>query len=88
LLQFKADQAKQEKDRRWLRCEIGDDGDKVFIVHATKQMVDDAMRFGHGRALYMDATHGLQKYGLKTVTIHVKDHERRGVHFGLSPWCF
>jgi hypothetical protein len=85
MLQFKADLAKREKDRRWLRCEIDDDGDKVFIVLATTQMVGDAQRFGHGRALYMDATHGLQKYGLKTVTIHVKDHEGRGVPTGLSP---
>jgi hypothetical protein len=26
----------------------------------------------------MDATHGMQKYGLKLVTVHVKDEEDKG----------
>jgi hypothetical protein len=64
MLQFKADKEKSEDDRRWLRCELVDNGDAVFITLATKRMIGNAVRLGHGRALYMDATHGLQKYGL------------------------
>jgi hypothetical protein len=77
-LQYKKDLEKPKEQRRWLRCEIDDEGKHVFIVLSTPEMVKNAVRFGDGRALYMDATHGCQRYGLKTVTVLVNDHERKG----------
>jgi hypothetical protein len=43
-------------------------------------MIADAIKYGHDRPLFMDATHGLQKYGLKLVTVLVKDASNRGRH--------
>jgi hypothetical protein len=39
-----------------------------------------AVRHGHGRPMFMDATHGLQKYGFKLATLHVQDDQSKGVH--------
>jgi hypothetical protein len=47
-------------DRSWHRCEIDDEGHRRVIVLAKPQMRQDAVRYGHGRALYMDATHGIR----------------------------
>jgi hypothetical protein len=77
-MQYKKDLERPKEQRRWLRCEIADDGNQVFIVLATQEMLKIAAQYGDGRALYMDATHGCQRYGLMTVTVLVKDHERRG----------
>jgi hypothetical protein len=78
-VQYAKDQTLPHMDRSWLRCEIDDEGHRVVIVLAKPQMRQDAVKYGQGRALYMDATHGLQKYGLKLVTVLVKDHEGRGM---------
>jgi hypothetical protein len=51
----------------------------VLIVLARKDMLETAVRRGVGEPIYMDATHGLQKYGLKVVTVHIKDEESQGV---------
>jgi hypothetical protein len=53
-MQYKKDLEKPKELRRWLRCEIGDDGKHVFIVLSTPEMIQNAVRFGDGRALYMD----------------------------------
>jgi hypothetical protein len=42
-------------------------------------MLATAVRRGVGQPIYMDATHGLQRYGLKVVTVHIKDEEGSGV---------
>jgi hypothetical protein len=87
-MQFELDQAMPEDKRAWLRCDVGNDGHKVVIVLATRHMIADAVTYGHGRPVYMDATHGLQKYGLKIITMLVKDTGDRGEHstcFQISP---
>jgi hypothetical protein len=38
-----------------------------------RQQYDEAL------ASHMDATHGLQRYGLKVITVHIKDEESQGV---------
>lgn len=42
-------------------------------------MTDAALRFGHDRPLFMDATHGTVKYGYKLVTVLVMDQMNKGV---------
>jgi hypothetical protein len=39
-----------------------------------------AARHGHGSAMFMDATHGLQKYVFKLATLHAQDNQKEGVH--------
>lgn len=78
LVQYREDLGKDEGKRCWLRCDIGTDGDNIVIILATPSMMAAAWEFGQNKPLYMDATHGLQKYGLKLVTIHVKDLQARG----------
>jgi hypothetical protein len=51
----------------------------VIICLTTTDMRATAVRLGINEPLYMDATHGLQKYGLKLVTVHVKDEEGKGM---------
>jgi hypothetical protein len=36
-------------------------------------MLQDAVKRGHCEPIYMDASHGMQRYWLKVVTVHVKD---------------
>jgi hypothetical protein len=84
-MQFELDQAKSEDK---LRYDAGNDGHKEVIVLTTRQMIADAVTYGHGRPVYMDATHGLQKYGLKIIAMLVKDTDDRGEHstgFQISP---
>lgn len=80
------DQQLPQEQRTWLRCEIDDDADNVMIVLARKEMLETAVRRGVGEPIYMDATHGLQKYGLKVITVHVKDEESQGMPSILSSW--
>jgi hypothetical protein len=79
-MQFELDKAKPAHKRAWLRCDVDEDGHHVVVVLATREMIADAIKYGHGRPLFMDATHGLQKYGLKLVTVLVKDASNRGRH--------
>lgn len=61
----------------------------MFLVLATQAMLRDAWRFGHEGPLYMDATHGIQRYGLKVVTLHVKTNEQKGERCRAPQraWC-
>ena len=77
-MQFDVDREKAPESKSWLRCDIAGDGGATPILLASQRMIGDAVKHGHGRALYMDATHGLQRYGLKLVTVLVKDQETRG----------
>jgi hypothetical protein len=77
-LQFVADKAKPEERREWLRCDISKDGVDVVICLSKRDMLQTAARRGVDEPIYMDATHGMQKYGLKLVTVHVKDEEDKG----------
>lgn len=77
-MQFKNDQLLPAESRKWLACEIDFDGDQVLIVLAADKMLREAWAYGHEGPLYMDATHGLQRYGLKIVTVHVKTDEQKG----------
>lgn len=79
------DQQLPKEQRAWLRCDIDENADDVLVVLATKDMLETAVRRGCGEPIYMDATHGLQKYGLKIVTVHVKDEESQGVPSILRP---
>jgi hypothetical protein len=67
--------------RQWLRCDIDSQAEDVCIVLARRSMLITAVRRGMGEPLFMDATHGLQKYGLKLVTVHVLDEENSGKSF-------
>jgi hypothetical protein len=73
-----------EEHRVWLRCDIDDDASEVLIVLARQDMLATAVRRGVGQPIYMDATHGLQRYGLKVVTVHIKDDEGSGT---MSKYC-
>lgn len=77
-MQFEDDQRKPAEKRQWLAFEVDTEGKQVFLVLATQKMLLDAWRFGHKGPLYMDATHGIQRYGLKVVTLHVKTNEHKG----------
>jgi hypothetical protein len=77
-LQFEADKGVPEEKREWLRCDISNNGVDVVICLAKRDMLRTASMRGVGEPIYMDATHGMQKYGLKLVTVHVKDEEDKG----------
>jgi hypothetical protein len=64
--------------RTFLRCEINDKGDEVLIVLAKPYMIKLASDFAHEQRLYMDATHGQQKYEMTLITVLVKDLESHG----------
>jgi hypothetical protein len=75
------------EQRRWLRCDIDSEGSNVLIVLANRNMLETACRRGNGEPLILDATHGLQRYGLKLVTAHVVDEEFAGKwHAQLLSW--
>lgn len=78
-MQFAQDQLLPLEEQQWLRCDIDADAQDVCIVLARREMVETAVRRGAGGPIVMDATHGLQKYGLKLVTVHVVDEESSGV---------
>ena len=78
-LQFQEDKSRPAEQQEWRRCDICKDGVDVVICLSKRSMLETAARRGRGEPLYMDATHGLQKYGLKLVTIHVKDEEDKGM---------
>lgn len=79
-LQFQEDLLKPKAERRWLCCELAEDGVNAIIILQTQQMLRDAIRLGHQQPFYMDATFGMQRYGLQTLTGHVKDEEDKGMH--------
>jgi putative ribosome biogenesis GTPase RsgA len=54
------------------------DGVDVVICLSKRDMLQTAARRGVDEPIYMGATHGMQKYGLKLVTVHVKDEEDKG----------
>jgi hypothetical protein len=78
-MQFNADKQVPEEHRVWLRCDVDDNAHDVVIVLARRDMLQTAIQRGIGEPIYMDATHGMQKYGLKVVTVHVKGEEFRGM---------
>jgi hypothetical protein len=80
-MQFQEDQVRPSEQRQWLRCDIDSLAEDVCIVLARRDMLTTAVRRGMGEPLFMDATHGLQKYGLKLVTVHVLDEENSGKCF-------
>ena len=78
MVQWGEDQARAAHERQWLRCEVDEKGEQVLIILATPTMLHKAVRFGHGGPIYMDASHGMQRYGLKVATVHVKDNQSKG----------
>jgi hypothetical protein len=56
----------------------------VLIVLAGKDMLETTIRRGVCLPIYMDATRGLQKYGLKLITVHIKDEESQGKFSGVQ----
>jgi hypothetical protein len=79
-MQFKEDQAEPDSRKRcWLRCHISEDTTEVNIHIATPAMRQAAVRLGHHRPMFMDATHGMQQYGFKLVTLHVQNEQSKGV---------
>ena len=78
-MQFEEDQGLPTEERKWLDFEVGDDGNEVFALLSTSHMLDTAIERGIDEPVYMDATHGLQSYGLKLVTVHAKDDDGKGM---------
>lgn len=58
-------------------CQI--EPDDIIIVVATPAMQDAAIKLGSGQPVFLDATHGLCKYGSKLTTLLAMDEECRGV---------
>lgn len=77
-LQFKDDQLLPEKERWYRLCQIGQDGKDVLVILVNSQRMQDLWEFGHRQPMYMDATHGILKYGLKLITVLVKDAKLKG----------
>jgi hypothetical protein len=77
-LQFAEDQMLPAHSRRWLLCEIDEDGNEVLILLATPAMLQSAIHRGIGEPIYLDATHGMQQYGLKVATGHIKTVQGKG----------
>ena len=87
-LQWQEDQAKEPSARQWLHFEVDAEGKEPLVILATQYMLKQAVQRGMGEPIYMDASHGMQRYGLKVATVHVKDVEGRGgfLHW-LSLFC-
>lgn len=67
-----------KSNQRWLVFEVDSEGKEVLIILCTPEQREWARRHGHKQPVYMDATHGMQRYGLKLVTVHVKDETQKG----------
>lgn len=83
-MQYADDLKLPPAERQWLACEISADGFQVIMIICTAEQRAWALLHGHGKPCYMDATHGMQRYGLKVVTLHVKDK----AGFGMQPFLF
>lgn len=88
VMQFAEDHLLPPEQQQWLRCDIDAKAEDVCIVLARRDMLETAVRRGAGGPIFMDATHGLQKYGFKLVTVHVVDEESSGESSGdtLPSW--
>ena len=78
-VQWEEDQARAPEDRQWLHFEVDQEGKEPLILLATRSMLQTAIDRGHEGPVYGDTTHGMQRYGLKLFTLHVKDVEGHGV---------
>jgi hypothetical protein len=85
-LQFEADMLLRAEERQWLRCDIDPEGNNVAIVIARRDMLQTSIRRGPGEPLVLDATHGLQKYGLRLITGSILDEEGSGAVYRLLAW--
>lgn len=79
IMQFEEDQGLPAEERKWLDFNVDHDGKEVFALLSTSHMLDTAIERGIDEPVYMDATHGLQAYGLKLVTVHAKDDDGKGM---------
>jgi hypothetical protein len=68
-MQWKIDQSKEVEMRQWLHFEVDQENRELFIVLASQEMLRTAKRWGNGQAIYCDATHGMQRYSLKTLLL-------------------
>lgn len=82
-MQFEADHLLPPEERQWLRCDIDPAASNVAIVIARHDMLQTSIRRGPGEPLFLDATHGLQKYGLRLITGSILDEEGSGA---VSTW--
>jgi hypothetical protein len=85
-MQFDVDKGLPAEQRKWLRCDIDEDAKNPCIILARRDMLATAVRRGHKEPLFIDATHGIQKYGLKLVTAHIIDEENSGMHSSSCRW--
>lgn len=76
-MQWQNDQALPKEQRQWLH--FNEDPKDPLIVLATRTMLTEAVKRGHGEPSFVDATHGLQRYGLKLVTLLVKTDQGEGM---------
>jgi hypothetical protein len=91
VIQWEEDKRKPATERQWLHFEVDKEGKEPLVVLASQEMLQTAIRWGSNQSIYCDATHGMQRYGLKVVTLHVKDNEGKGsyqhrnIHQATSP---
>jgi hypothetical protein len=62
---------------QWLLFEVDNEGKKPLVILASQPMIKDAIARGHREP---STWHGIQRYGLKVVTVHAKDVEGGGSH--------
>ena len=88
-MQFEQDQQLPRHQQKWVHFSVDDAGTEPMIMLATHSMLRAAAVDGHGEPGFIDATHGLQRYGLKLVTYLVKDVEMKGMPSlcGLNGSC-
>lgn len=86
-MQWNNDQAKPESMQQWLHFECDKAGKEVIIILCTQEQLEWASMYGHGQPIYMDATHGMQRYGLKLVTVHVKNARGQGTSMPSLEFC-
>lgn len=77
MLQWQRDQTLRVDERSWLHANLTPGA--VCVVISTPAMLGAAIKWGSARPVFMDATHGVIKYGYKLVTLLVMDDHGKGV---------
>lgn len=83
MLQWVNDQALPVDERSYYCADLTPG--EVCVVLATPAMLEAGIKWGHARPVFMDATHGVIKYGYKLVTLLVMDDHNKGVPVA---WAF
>lgn len=82
-VQWLLEQAVPLLSRKWLRFYTDSEGNDVMLILQHPLQREWAFRFGRGEPLLMDATHGVNRHGLKLITLHVFDGSLKGRVFRI-----